>query len=136
MGALFAFLVIGSLIGLVTGIIMLTDSSYRSRGFFILAGTILAIIVCVNIVSMESETIVNSTNIRTVYDKVLETTIHSLVLNDSGTISDFQGKSISEKYPLDFSNIKSGDIIKYQVIKGNFCDYIIKIEVITREEDE
>lgn len=102
-----------------------------------MAGVVLAIIGCVNIIATEEKRAYNSLNILTTYDKVLEKTEHTLILNDKqGSISDYQGKLISKKYPLDFSKIKEGDIIKYQYINSNFSTYIIKVEVIAKEGEK
>lgn len=137
MGILFVFLAFAGIIGLIIGIIMLCDDYERTKGFFIMAGVVLAIIGCVNIIATEEKRAYNSLNILTTYDKVLEKTEHTLILNDKqGSISDYQGKLISKKYPLDFSKIKEGDIIKYQYINSNFSTYIIKVEVIAKEGEK
>jgi hypothetical protein len=139
MGVLFIILALVVIVGLITGIIMMCEDYYRTKGFFIMAGVALAIIGCVNIVATEERRLSKSSNITITvfYDKVMETAEHSLKLNDKNEfINDYQGKYISKKYPLDFSKIKTGDIIKYQCINGNFTTYIIKVEVVAKEGEK
>lgn len=137
MGVLFIILTLVIIVGLITGIIMTCEDYYRTKGFFIMAGVVLAIIGCVSIIATEEKRLCNSSNITVFYDKVIETAEHRLKLNDKNEfINDYQGKYISKKYPLDFSKIKAGDIIKYQCINGNFTNYIIKVEVVAKEGEK
>lgn len=137
MGVLFIILALVVIVGLIAGIIMMCEDYYRTKGFFIMAGVVLAIIGCVNIVATEEKRLCNSSSRIVLYDKVVETAEHSLKLNDKNEfINDYQGKYISKKYPLDFSKIKVGDVIKYQCISGNFTNYIIKVEVVAKEGEK
>lgn len=44
-----------------------------------------------------------------------------------GTENFMVDKNVNERYPVDFSNLKAGDLVDYKVLSGDITDYLVEI---------
>lgn len=127
---LFILMIGISIFALIVGIVeWIIDRDYR-KGIVCAVIILVSIFTCKYIVNTEPQRLVNSNNIQVYHAKVVEKTTRTMKLDESL----FQlptGKNdhiISNKYPIDTSSFEVGDMVRYELLRGDFKSYIIKIE--------
>jgi exosome complex RNA-binding protein Csl4 len=120
------FCIFGALIGIVGGFIQLSDMGWDK--WVTVCAIMLVVSIAGGIWLYKSEPYrgLKSTNITVEFAQVKDSTIKSITLD---TTAFKYNAIIQEKYPLDFTQFKTGDIVRYEYVSTDLGSlYLLKIE--------
>lgn len=118
---------IGFFIG---GIIQLCDNGWNKLTLLCFSIVVLTIIGGIWIYKTEPYRALKSTDIVVEFAQVKNSTVKSITMDKA----EFKYNTIVQaKYPINFSQFKIGDIVRYEYAKTELNEYILKIEKVKGE---
>jgi hypothetical protein len=125
MEVLFLICVIGAVATFVIGLFVLIDEEYIVA-VFLFAGMTFFICSGIAISKNDDMLALHRMDVVTEYAMVQDVTPISIELNNENYV--IKDNRVFHKFPIDFSQFKEGDIVKYSTIEGQFNKFMIFIE--------